>query len=179
MFKYLLLALALIPVTGFSALPSPGESEFLLNQGYGASTQLGTQVVSKKVHVLRGQWSYAVAGGASGSLSLRDVDGKAAVIPDNAIVQDCVIDVITAPTSSAYPTVAFSTGQSAGDLKTATAIASVSGLMACVPVGSAATSIKMTADRTPTITITTVSVTATHSLTAGKIDVFIKYILGE
>jgi hypothetical protein len=51
--------------------------------------------------------------------------------------------------------------------------------MACVPVGSAATSIKLTANRTPTITITTASTTATHSLTAGKINVFIQYLLSD
>jgi len=176
----ILILMLLIPSLGLAAFKKPAEVKFLMNEGYGAKAQLGTHINEKKVHILRGQWDYSVAGGASGSISLKDVDGKAAVLPDNAIISDCVIDVLTAPVSSGgYPTVAFSTGQVAADLKAASILSAYSGLVACIPVGSAATSIKLTADRTPTIAITTVSTTATHSLTAGKINVMIQYILGE
>lgn len=179
--KTFLAILFLAPMLASAAFKTPAEVKFLMNQGYGSAAQLGTHVTDKKVHILKAQWDYSQVGGASGSISLRDVDNKAAVLPDNAIITDCIIDVITAPTSSGGapgPTVALSTGQSAGDLKAAAAYSGYTGLMACIPVGTAATSIKLTANRTPTITITTGSITATHSLTGGKIDVLIQYLLG-
>lgn len=185
MFKnILLLALvALLPSIAHGEFKSLSDTKFILNHSPdGAGVQLGTQVTDKKVHILRAQYSYAVVGGSSGAINLRDVDNLAAKIPNGAIVTDCIIDVVTAPTSSGPnqgPTLAFSTGQGAGDLKVAAVYGGYSGLMACVPVGSAATSIKMTAKRTPTITITTASTTTTHALTAGKINVFIQYLLSE
>lgn len=177
--KLLALALLVAPIVGWAAYKTPAETEFLLNKGYGRETQLGTQLAKKKVHTLQAQYDYSVVGGSSGSITLKDLDGKDNVVPDNAIIKDCIIDVITAPTSSAFPTLAFSTGQTEGDIKAAAAIATYSGLMTCIPIGTATRSIKMTADRAITMSITTTSTTATHSLTAGKINVYIDYILGE
>lgn len=177
-FLFLILALVL-SVGANAAYPSPQDTAFLMNQGYGSTVQLGTQIVDKKVHILRAQYDYAVDGGLSGSYTLKDLDGKAAVLPDNAIVVDCLIDVITAMTSSAFPKVAFGTGQSSTDLKASNFLNAYSGLTACTPVGSAATSIKMTAQRNPTITVTTASTTVAHSVLAGKVNVLIWWILGE
>jgi hypothetical protein len=55
----------------------------------------------------------------------------------------------------------------------ATAFSAYTGLVAGVPVGTAATAIKLTADVKPTITI------ATAALTAGKLNVHIKYQISE
>lgn len=176
---FLTLLLALVPVLSFAAFKTPAETRFLMNQGYGSTVQLGSQLIDKKVHTLKAQYDFANLGGTSGSKNLLDVDGKAAKLPDNAIVVDCLIDVITAPTSTGVPTLAISTGESAADIKAATALGSYTGLVACIPVGSAATSIKMTAERTPTITVTTVSVNADGTLTAGKLNVLIQYLLSD
>lgn len=179
---FAVLLAVLLPVSAVAAFKTPAETRFLLNQGYGSTTQLGTQLVDKKEHVLKAVFDHAVAGVVSGSVNLKDVDGKDAVLPDNAIVTDCLIDVLTAPTTTlgTYdPQLRISTGQSSGDLKAAAGLASYSGLVACVPVGSAATSIKMTAQRTPTLTIVTASTSSAQWLTGGKIAVFIKYLLSE
>lgn len=179
--KLISLLIFLVPMLASAAYKTPADVRFLLNQGYGSGVQLGDHLMDKSTHILNAEWDYSVAGGASGSISLRDADGKAAVLPDNAIVTNCIIDVVTAPTSgsSPGPTIALSTGESAGDLKAAAARSTYTGLMACIPVGSAATSIKLTAARTPVIVLTTASTTTTHSLTAGKINVFLQYLLGE
>jgi hypothetical protein len=155
------------------ALPvSPAAVEWTMNHSgpKAAQVQLGTLLTRNKVHVIRATYDFAVQGGAIGSVNLKDFDGNAAKLPLGAIIKQVLIDVVTAPTSGGAATIAL-TAQSAGDLKAATAIASYTGLVAGVPVGSAATMIKLTAERTISATI------ATAALTGGKINVLIEYYL--
>lgn len=178
---FLLLAMLLTPLQGFSAR-SAADVRFLLNHGYGAVPQLGMWEIDKKEQVFHGQWSYARDGGASGSITLKDVDGKAGSLPAGAIVTDCILDVLVAPLSgnTYYPKIAIGTGATTQDLKLVTTTASYTvSEMACIPVGSAATAIKLAAAVTPVLYAATVSVVPTASLTAGKIDVFIKYLIGN
>jgi len=156
-------------------------AEFQLNKGAGlAANQLGSLVTTQKVWVLKGTYDYdvmkSVSGGtATGTISLRSPTKTSLRIPKNAIVTGCVIDVVTQPTSSAgTATMAFGTGQAGNDLKTATDVTALSAaLYACVPDETVANSIKMTADRTPSITL------ISGTITAGKIHVLIKYILSD
>lgn len=111
-------------------------------------------------------YDYDVHGGAVGAIEL-PLD-----LPDNAIIWTGVADVVTAPTSGGSATIALGVN-TATDLKAATAIASWTGLVALVPVGSAATAVKLTADRTLTLTI------ATAALTAGLINFFLQYFEGD
>ena len=131
--------------------------------------KVGTQMLRNCIQVIIAQYDFAVQGGAIGSVNLLGLDGKAAVLPQNAIIVDSLIDVITPCTTSTSGTIALS-AQSAGDIKAALAAASYTGLVAGIPVGSAATSIKMTADRTLQATI------ATGTITAGKFNLIIEYI---
>lgn len=174
-FIYAILALALVPSISLAAQYSKSaDKKFVLNQGFGASTELGTEVMNKKVHALRAQYDFTVSGGAVGAISLLDVDGKPAKLPNGAVIVDCLIDVVSAPASTtSAATIALGTGLAADDLKTATVIGSYTGLVACIPVGTAATAIKMTAEHTPKATI------ATAALTGGKFNLLIQYILGE
>jgi hypothetical protein len=130
--------------------------------------KVGTQMLRNCLQVMIAQYDFAVQGGAIGSVNLLGLDGKAAVLPQNAIIADSLIDVITPCTTSASGTIAL-TAQSAGDLKAALAAASYTGLVAGIPVGTAATSIKMTADRTLQATI------ATGAITAGKFNLIVEY----
>lgn len=150
-------------------------TEFSFNQMSGVTKKLslGTKIQRQRLHAIKCVYDFAAKGGAVGAISLVDESGISCVIPKKAIIRDVLIDVLTAPTSGGSATLAFSSGQGAADLKTATAIASITGLVAGVPVGSAATAIKMTADHTPTMTI------ATAALTAGKINVHIEYEMGD
>jgi hypothetical protein len=143
-------------------------------------TELGNKSplenIAKELHkttnVVKAKYSFAVQGGAIGDVTLVDDDGNAVVIPDNALIMQVIVDVLTAPTSGGSATVALK-AQSAADLLGATAIASITGVVAGVPVDSAATSIKLTADRTVKATI------ATAALTAGVFNVFIRYVLSD
>lgn len=93
-------------------------------------------------------------------------------LPANAIILDGLVDVITAPTSGDLATVAL-TLESAGDLLAATAIADVTGQLNLVADGTAANAVKTTAERTLAVTI------ATAALTAGKMNIFIRYFLSD
>lgn len=181
--KLLSFALGLILLLATPALATNGGTQatllgdqFNMNQGAKqglVEAKLGDKLIKETVHTLKLQYSFAVQGGAIGAINLVGEDGKAAKLPKGAIVRDCLIDVVTAPTSGGAATIAFGTGQAANDLKAATAIASITGLVACVPVGTAATAIKLTLDRTPTITV------AAFALTAGKFYVHIEYLMSS
>ena len=131
--------------------------------------KVGSNLLREKVQVAIGCYDFAVQGGAIGTVDLIGLDGKPVVIPQGAIIIDSLIDVITQGATSTSATIAL-TAQTAGDLKAALAAASYTGLVAGIPVGTAATSIKMTADRTLKATI------ATGTVTAGKFNVIIEYI---
>lgn len=150
-------------------------AEFDLNKaspGAMQKHQLGTLVVQHQVRLLKGIYDFAIQGGATGTGNLVGTNGKPVIIPNKAIVIGCIIDVQTPGTTSNAGTLALGTGQAGNDLKVATGAASYTGLVACTPVGSAATSIKMTADRTMTYTIA-------NALTNGKLTVDVQYIMGE
>ena len=170
-----ILGLVLLTATANAAYPPLSEVEFVLNNSAaGASLQLGTQIASKKLHALRAQYDFSVSGGAKSTISLLDLDGKAAVLPANAIVKDCLVDVITAPSSTAAAAISFGLASTADvrELQVATSVYA-SGQVACIPVGTAATGIKVTSDTTPTITI------ATYPLTAGKLNLWLWYVVSE
>lgn len=117
-------------------------------------------------------YDFAAQGGAVGNIVMQ---GEA--LPDDAVIWDGFVDVITVPTSGGGATIALTTGQTANDLITAAAIAgapwSTAGLKAIVPVGTQATAIRTTAARAPTLVV------GTAALTAGRIILFIEYYLSE
>jgi hypothetical protein len=135
--------------------------------------QMGTALSKNRVSVEKCVYDFAVLGGAIGAVNLRSAQGAALCqIPKNAIITNVIIDVITAGTTSASGTMALGAASTA-DLKAALAAASYTGLVAGIPVGTAATAIKLAADATITGTI------ATGALTAGKWNVDIQYIMSQ
>ena len=171
----LFLILAMIGTsTQTFALPALKDVEFLVNHGDVMSPKLmlGTQIVSSKVQLLKCTYDFSKLGGTVGTKTLKAVDGADCLIPSKAIVIDVLIDVITNPVG-ATATIAVGSGQATNDIKAATAVASFTGLLDGIPVSTAATSIKMTADRKPSMTI------ATAALTAGKFNVFFEFVLSD
>lgn len=114
-------------------------------------------------------------------------------LPDNAIITDAWIDVLTAFTTSAAAEVAVSTGQSAGDLVAAVAVSGapfsttgIKGTLVTFPnLGAdaahdsalegialvAGVKLKLTANRKPTVAV------SVGALDAGKFILYVKYIL--
>ncbi|MGE4163873.1 MAG: hypothetical protein AB7G23_19265 [Vicinamibacterales bacterium] len=114
----------------------------------------------------RGDYDFAVDGGAVGSITLRSNDGP---LPVGAVIKSGFIDVQTA-CLSATGTMALS-AESAGDLLAAVGQAGVTaGRKSVVPAGTGVTAVKLTAARNPTLAI------ATAAFTAGKFTLVIDYV---
>lgn len=137
----------------------------------GFVAQMGTEL-DKTKNVIKCVYDFSVSGGAIGDISLKDVAGSDAIVPSGAIITKVLVHVVTAATSSGAATVALKS-EGAADLLGATAVASLSlaAKLDGVPANTAATAIILTADRTIKATV------AAFALTAGKIHVFVEYVL--
>lgn len=181
LFVLVLMALVAAPLYPLHANTAAGEAgaQFDLDKASPngmAVHRLGDRVVNETIHQMRASYDFAAQGGAVSTITLKDTStGASAKLPQGAIIRDCILDVVTAPTPTTSPTpsIAIGSGQAANDLKAATGAASYTGLVACVPVGTAATAIKLTADRTMTMAITTTA------LTAGKFYVIVHYSMSS
>ncbi len=119
---------------------------------------------------------YDVSGGDAGAIGAH---GLGVTIPDNAVVLDGVIDVITTFEDGAddSATIAISV-EGANDIVTATAISGGSdiwdaGLQDVVPDGTAANMVKTTSAQEITATV------ADDALSAGKMWIILRYTITE
>jgi hypothetical protein len=134
---------------------------------------LGT-ILHKTTNCVRGVYNFATTGGAVGAQNLVDDQGNAILLPVGAIIVRSYYDVITAFTSGGSATVALSV-QAANDVLSALAVASLTtGVAAGVSTGSAATMKKVSTTAKPLVLTV-----ATAALTAGKMNVFLEYVLSE
>lgn len=122
------------------------------------------------VRVACATYDFSKIGGAVGAHKL------GVTLPAGAIVIDSSIEVITTCTTASADagTMAISI-EGANDIVSAVAVSNGAnpwdaGVHAGVPVGTAATAIKLTEDRTVTATI------ATQAFTAGKFNVWLWYL---
>lgn len=137
--------------------------------------QFGT-ILARKPNIVRARYDFSVQGGAVGSVNLLEdlTDANSIIkLPDNAIIKFGLVDILTAMASGGGAGTIALDSESAGDLLAAVDADTLSGLVAGIPVGSAATMLKMTAERTLTATI------GTEDLTAGKFDQYIEYWLAN
>lgn len=135
---------------------------------------LGT-VVHRTKNCIRAVWDFAVQGGAVSTINLLDEQGNPAILPKGAIVTNVVLDVVTPCTTSASGTGSLGL-LTATDLLAATAAASITGFLAGVPVGTAATW------KGPVTAVGGTQITfgiATGALTAGKFNAIIEYIVSR
>lgn len=116
-----------------------------------------------------GDYSFAVDGGGTGTITLRSESGP---IPTGAVVVAGYLDVTTAFTTAASGTGAISVN-SAGDMVAATIVSgapySTTGLKDIVPTAIGSTSVKTTASRAPTFAI------AVGAITAGVFKLVLLY----
>ncbi len=128
----------------------------------------GTELHQTK-NCVKAVWDFAVQGGAVGTLNLKDDQGDEIVLPAGAIITGGMIDVLTAM-DSAGGTGTIALGANTGvDLLAAVDADTLSDLVAIVPVGTAATAVKLTAASNVKLDI------GTEALTAGKIAVYLEY----
>jgi hypothetical protein len=120
--------------------------------------------------------TYDISGGDDGTVGSH---GLGVTIPDNAIILDGVIDVITTfdDGDDDSATIAIQV-EGANDIVTATAISGGSdiwdaGLQDIIPDGTATNMVKTTDDREIT------AVVADDEIDAGKLVVFLRYVVSE
>lgn len=128
--------------------------------------------LNQKRGVLKCVWDFAVNGGAVGTIYLNDADGNPAILPSAAIITQVYTDEVTNVTTSASGTLSIGANTTV-DLLAATAAATFSGVQAGIPVGTAATMVKLTAQRQIAVAI------ATGALTAGKLNIFVEFVLSD
>lgn len=119
------------------------------------------------LQIVRGQYDFAVDGGAQGSIDLSNID-----LPADAVVLGGWLEVITAPTG-AGASIGLQV-EAADDIVADAAISgapwSTLGLKSIIPVFTGATAVKTTQARTPQAVI------ASADLTAGKFDLVLMYV---
>lgn len=135
-----------------------------------SKTQLGTLLRNRK-GTLKGIYDFSTRGGAVGTYNLYDEDGNVVALPSGAIITQVYVDIVTAFTSTGGTGTIALTANSSGDLLAAVDADTLSGVNAGIPVGTAATMVKTTADRNLSLAV------ATAALTAGKAHVFVDYVL--
>jgi len=173
----LLVALVSFSPSALAVSPAETEVQFQLNRGSAAMqrTQLGTQVIRRSQRMLRCNYDFSRDGGAVGSTNLKDSEtGQDCKLPSKAIITQVLLHVITGVTSGGAATATI-TANSAGDLLNAAAKTTIDvadEMSAGIPVGTAATSVVLTAERTMVWAI------GTATFTAGKVEVFFFYMLG-
>lgn len=116
-------------------------------------------------HVVNAVYDFAVHGGAIGSINL------GVALPPGAIVIDGMMKVITAPVGSGASIGVMLAAS--GDVVAVAAISgapwSTTGIKDIVPVGSAATAIALTAEKSLLFVI------SAAALTAGKVEIILRY----
>jgi hypothetical protein len=156
-------------INGLSAESAVSKAELVaLDQSDSSEKSTGVTFVAKAL--------YDVSGGDAGSVGAH---GLGVTIPDNAVILDGVIDVITTFTDDDddSATIAISV-EGANDIVTATAISGGSniwdaGLQDVAPDGTAANMVKTSDDQEVTATV------ADDALSAGKMWVILRYVITE
>lgn len=124
---------------------------------------------TSRVKTWKGDYDFAVDGGAVSTITLRSNDGP---IPVGSYVLSGILEITTALNSSGSATAAVQI-EGANDTITATAFGSApwssTGRKSLIEVGTGATSVKTTADRSPAVVI------GTAALTGGKFSVIVTY----
>jgi hypothetical protein len=121
---------------------------------------------TRALKVWRGEYDFAIDGGAQSTIVLRTTDGP---LPLGAIILGGILDILTA-CLSATGTMQLNS-EAAADLLAATAQAGLTlGRKAIIPVFTAPSSVKTTAERNPALVI------ATAAFTAGKFRLTLTYL---
>ena len=166
--KFLLLLALILPMSSKAMITA--RQRHLINNGASNSVVSLGSLLHKNKNLVRVTWDYRVDGGAVGTIIPKDK----VIIPDNAIITRTWVEGITAITSSGAATVHWHV-QADQDLVAALDYNHYTAgfLYDGVSQGPASVMKKMTADRQ------VVFVASTTALTAGKVDMYIEYVLGN
>lgn len=151
------------------------EIKFMGDGSAKSAIPLGSQLIDRSVRVLQCRYDRSVDSGAVGTVTLREATSNKSPcsLPDDAIITQVWVDTITTMTSTGNNGTIALQANSAGDLLAtidADTIDDTTAIFAGVPVGTAATMVKLTAARDIKMVI------ATNAILTGKLNVFIEYV---
>lgn len=182
--KNLVVSLLIALFSSVSLANISSDNEFLLNRGLGEvgnRTQVGT-LLNKTAAQLIAKYSFAVQGGSTSAdiNLLTDLNNTASLakLPDNAVIRQVYVEVLTPPTSnSGSATISLETDESDADLMADKALAFFGvGFVGGTPSGATTTFVKLSAERTLNMDL---GEALNSDLTAGKFNVIIDYVLSE
>ena len=140
---------------------------------YASAYDLG-KIIHQTQACAVGTWSYTRDGGATGTdYSLKDINGINLTIPSGAIITNCVLVATAAVTSSGSLTLDVNV-EAANDCVAAAAKADmeINERVQGIPdTATVADWVRLTAERTPTITLNVAAATA------GAVTVFFWYVI--
>lgn len=174
--KYLSLLLLSTNLFAATMLSTNGAYEINRAGDVWAKYQAGTQLLSATQFGVKAQWSFADQGGAASSdLVLHDLFGQPVKLPAGSIITNCLIDVVTQPVSSTGSGSLALSSKAVADLKAATFPAGWTTTLplVCIPIGTVGTMIEATSEMTLKIR------TGSEALTAGKINVWVQYVISN
>lgn len=172
----LLLPILLFGLSAHAIFPQDSTSQALLKRANVSSPLEGIgDVVNRTKSMLRYTYDFSVLGGAITSTYLVDDQGNVVSMPKGALVTNVVANIITQPLPS---TSSISLGLlTTTDLMATKAQSSLGvGFVAGAPVGTAATWVGPTTTQTGWLTTPVMTLTGS-TLTAGKIEWFIEYVI--
>lgn len=178
------------PDPGNPGMPDLKRVRELGNRGFGFEARVGTQLTEHKVQLAKGGFSVLKTGGASVVLpstvlaNLTDVDGKDLRLPYHAVIKQVLIDVLTTPTASAsagFTAPFLGLGlDTPGDLLAYTTPSALTGRVAGIPIGTAATMKKVGTGAGANQLGSVVKVNLKGgSVLTGNMNVFIEYYLSD
>ena len=132
------------------------------------NAKLGTRVM----HVQKYTYDFAVGGGLISAITLTDDRGNAQVLPDNAVLLGATCEVVTGVTSGGAAELKFGYTGSDAYFLALTAKGSFDADGKAVKM-EATTPTKLTAAKSLLMTIDTAA------LTAGKLNVWVRYYQGD
>lgn len=129
------------------------------------------RILQGKKHIVKGKYSFASQGGAVGSINLKDEYGNEIVIPSGAIVTQVLLDITSAIVSTGNDgTIALGLNTGVDLLAAVDGDTLTTGIKAGIPVQTAASAVKATADRKLVMAI------GTNAFTAGVLDVYVEFM---
>lgn len=171
----LVLALGLFAGSAHAIFPQDSTNQNLLTRANNAAPLEGIgTVINKTKNMARYTYDFSVLSAVAGSVFLVDDQGNAASLPKGAIVTNVVMNVLTQPLPS---TSSVSLGLlTATDLMAQKAQGSITGFVAGAPVGTAATWVGPVVQQSGWLAAPVATITGS-TLTAGKMEFFIEYVI--
>ena len=154
------------------------QDKFRLSRAHNipSDTDLG-DLVDRAKNELWVDYDVAVDGGLVSTIALNKVgkldDVVPATLPDNAVVKNVVIDIVTAFVSAGGNGTIAVSSEGAADLLAAVDADTLSAQVQGIPNDAVANMVKLSAERTVSVVV------GTEALTAGKCRIFIEYLLSE